>query len=126
SGNITFIQRKIMDDEIDTIDKRQYMRFNIATSNIPVAMESGNGASALVDVSRGGVAFKHNGALKVGDIIPVHLAYGDLDINADVKIVSATTSRAGGQFVNLDQATANQILFLNILLEGANNIGFDK
>ena len=86
-----------------------------------------NGVDSLVDVSRGGVALRHNNSLKVGDIVPVHLSYGDLDINADVKVVSATTARAGAEFVNLDQATANKLLFLNILLEDAQkNISFNK
>jgi hypothetical protein len=58
----------------------------------------------------------------VGDVIPVHIAYGGLDIKADVKVVSATTNRAGAQFINLDQATANQILYLNMILDDVNNL----
>ena len=104
------------------------MRFNINDSNLPVAMEQqNNGVDSLIDVSRGGVALKHNNALKKGDIVPVHITYGDLDINADVKIITATDYRAGGQFVNLDQSTANKLLYLNILLEDhANNISFNR
>ena len=62
--------------------------------------------------------------LKVGDIIPVHMNYGGLDIKANAKVVSATTHRAGAQFVNLDTATANQLLYLNMILEDINKISF--
>ena len=76
----------------------------------------------MIDVSRGGVSVTHNNDLKVGDIIPVHISYGGLDIQADVEVVSATSHRAGGQFVNLNQATANQLLYLNMVLDEVNNI----
>lgn len=59
----------------------------------------------------------HHNDLKVGDVVPVQISYGDLNINADVKIVSASDRRAGAEFINLDQATANKILYMNIMLE---------
>ena len=55
------------------------------------------------------------GKLKVGDVVPVHLQYGDLTINANVKIVSASDVKAGGKFIDLDQATANKLLYLSLL-----------
>ena len=123
SGDITFIQRKIVDNAVDTIDKRQYMRFTVSDNTNPVLLEKqDNGIDSLLDISRGGVALKHNNALKAGDVIPVHIAYGDVDINADVKVVSATSSRAGAEFVNIDKALANQLLYLSILLESKNNM----
>ena len=82
---------------------------------------SNSGVEGLLDVSRGGIALKHNGSISTGDVIPVHLTYGGLDIKADVKVVSATTSRAGAEFVNLDKATANQILYLSMILDEVNN-----
>ena len=102
------------------------MRFNVADSKLPVSLERSNQFDGLIDVSRGGIAVKHDNTLKVGDVVPVHLTYGDLDINANVKVVTATTSRAGAMFVNLDQATANKLLYLNILLEDTTNISFNK
>ena len=102
------------------------MRFNVNDTARPVMLErSNNGIDGLIDVSRGGIAVKHDNNLKVGDVIPVHLTYGDLDINADVKVVTSTSNRAGAMFVNLDQATANKLLYLNILLEDSNNISFN-
>ncbi|MBR1461424.1 leukotoxin LktA family filamentous adhesin, partial [bacterium] len=123
SGDITYIQRKIVDNAVEAIDKRQYMRFRVSDNSNPVLLEKqDNGVSGLLDISRGGIAVKHNNTLKAGDVVPVHLAYGDLDINADVKIVSATSSRAGAEFVNIDKALANQLLYLSILLESQNNM----
>ena len=63
------------------------------------------------------MALTHHKALKVGDVIPVHIKYGDLNIDADVKIVTASDVRAGGEFVDLDQSTANRLLYLNLMLE---------
>ena len=63
------------------------------------------------------MAVAHHNSLKVGDVVPVKITYGDLNINTDVKIVSATDRRAGTEFVNLDQATANKILYMNIMLK---------
>ena len=116
-------KRKIDDNALDNIDKRQYMRFNVSENTNPVLMENqNNGVSNLLDISRGGIAISHNGSLKVGDVIPVHLKYGDLDINANAKVVSATSSRAGAEFINIDKALANQLLYLNIMLESKNNM----
>ena len=124
-GSITYTQRK-GEDNIDNIDKRQYMRFNVADTKNPVALEKSSKIDGLLDVSRGGIAVSHHNDLKVGDVVPVHLTYGDLDIKTNVKIVTATTSRAGAMFVDLDQATANKLLYLNILLEDSMNLSFNN
>ena len=122
-GSSSYIQRKLVDNNIDTIDKRQYMRFNVSEITKPVTMEkTNNGINSLIDISRGGIAVKHDNNLKVGDVLPVHIQYKDLDINTNVKVVSATKNRAGAEFVNLDKAIANQLLYLNILLEADNNM----
>ena len=123
-GRVTW--KKQTEDNIDNIDKRQYMRFNVSDTKNPVALERSNNIDGLIDVSRGGIAVKHNNTLKVGDVVPVHLTYGDLDIQADVKVVTASTNRAGTMFVNLDQATANKLLYLNILLEDSMNLSFNQ
>lgn len=121
-GKITW--KKVDDNDVEAIDKRQYMRFGIATNEHPVMLEkTNNGIDQLLDVSRGGIAVTHSNKLKVGDVIPVHLTYADLDIKADVKVVTASQTRAGASFINLDKATANKLLYLNILLED-NTISF--
>ena len=125
-GRIAFTQ-KITDNAIDTIDKRQYMRFNVANNTNPVAMEKRANIDRLLDVSRGGIAVRHHNTLKTGDVIPVHLTYGDLDIQAKAKVVSANSSRAGAEFIDLDQGISNQLLYLNMLLErNANQLAVAK
>ena len=110
------------EDEVDNIDKRQYMRFNVNGSEFPILLErTNNGVTSILDVSRGGVALAHDGSLKVGDIVPLHMKYADMDVHAQVKVVSATTSRAGAEFVNIDKGTANQLLYLNIVVDNWHN-----
>ena len=52
-------------------------------------------------------------------------SYGGLDIKADVKVISSTDHRAGAMFVNLDQSTANQLLYLNMILDDVNHISLN-
>ena len=89
-------------------------------------LEKTNKIDGLLDISRGGIAVSHENSLHVGEIIPVHLKYGELDIQAEVKVVSATTTRAGAIFVNLNKATANKLLYLSILLEDKRDLSFNK
>ena len=118
--------KKEIDDNISVIDKRQYIRFDIEGNPNPVIFESVPEVSGILNISRGGVQLSHNKTLKVGDIVPVHLKYGDVDIQANVKIVSANDETAGGEFVDLDLATANQLLYLSLLMDGNGNIQQDQ
>ena len=115
-------KNRIDEDNLDTIDKRQYVRYTVSSNKNPISLERNDSVDTLLDVSRGGVAVRHDHNLKVGDIIPIHMKYGSLDIKANAKVVSATNSRAGAEFVNLDQATANQLLYLNMVLDEVNKI----
>ena len=109
--------KKEISDNISVIDKRQYMRFDIEGNPNPVVFESDPTVNGILNISRGGVQLTHNNTLKVGDIVPVHIKYGDVDINTEVKIVSATDVTAGGEFIDLDLATANQLLYLSLLMD---------
>ena len=111
-------KQTVRNDFVDSIDKRQFIRFNTDSSNPnPISFESSQNVIAISDISRGGVSLKHDKSLKVGDVVPVHLKYGDLEVNANVKIVSATDAKAGGKFVDLDKATANKLLYLSMLVK---------
>ena len=121
-GSITYTQRKAVDNLIDTTDKRQYMRFNVNEITTPVYMEKQDGINSLIDISRGGIALEHNNSLKAGDIIPVHLKYKDTDVQAEVRIVDTNGTRAGAEFINLDETLANQLLYMNIMLEADNDL----
>ncbi len=113
--------KKEINDSISVIDKRQYMRFDINGNPNPVVFESEPTVDGILNISRGGVQLSHNKTLKVGDVVPVHIKYGDIDIKTEVKIVSASDVTAGGEFVNLDLATANQLLYLSLLMDGTSN-----
>ncbi len=108
-------KQRVVSDRVDSIDKRQFIRFDAEQNQNLITFESTEDVVAISDISRGGVSLKHNKKLKVGDIVPVHLTYGDLEINANVKIVSASDVKAGGKFIDLDQATANKLLYLSLL-----------
>ena len=106
-----------MDHNIEAMDKRQTMRFDVGGNSIPLTLAPNDQVESVIDISRGGVAVTHNETLNVGDVVPVQITYGDIVIDTDIKIVSATKHRAGAEFVNLDEATANNILYMNILIE---------
>lgn len=120
-GQLTWVQRKDISDGVPVIDKRQYMRFDLNSEADMIEFESDSGADAILNISRGGVQLSHNKKLKVGDVIPVKVKYGDLEIDANVKIVSASDVKAGGEFIDLDQATANKLLYLNLMLDETTN-----
>ena len=106
---------KEIEENVPAIDKRRYMRFS--TNQEPVTLEVNEKASAIVDISRGGMALAHNKQLKVGDVIPVTFDYGDMRVSTNVKVVSASDRRAGTQFVDLNESVANQLLYMSMLME---------
>lgn len=108
-------ERKEVAEYVPAIDKRQYMRFN--ASSEPITLESNANINSIVDISRGGMAVTHTQKLKVGDVIPVHFKYGDMDITTDVKVTSSSDRRAGTQFVNLSESTANKLLYMGLIME---------
>ncbi|MDR1168891.1 MAG: PilZ domain-containing protein, partial [Heliobacteriaceae bacterium] len=110
-------KERVVDENVQSIDKRQYMRFEVNGNRNPVTIENNTAIDRIVDISRGGMAVEHHKTLKRGDVVPVKVLYGDLDIEADVKVLAATNSSAHTQFINIDKATANKLLYLNILLE---------
>lgn len=104
-------------------ERRQYERYKASTLAQPVTITAeGSGIGKLIDISRGGIAVKHSNTLKEGDIIPVHIVYKDIEINTEVRIVSATETRAGAEYLTPSQSTTNKLLYLSILLEADNNL----
>ena len=95
------------------------MRFDARSLDKAVDLVANDGGKidSILDISRGGIAVSHHNSLKVGEVIPVQIAYGDLAIDADVKVVTANDRRAGAEFTNLDEATANKLLFLSLMME---------
>lgn len=111
-------------DEINSEqqDRREFLRFSTANCNKPIILKAADKITGLLDISRGGIAVKHENSLKAAEVVPVHIIYEDIEIKTDIKVVSTTASRAGAQFVNLDTSTANQLLYLSIRLESDNNM----
>ena len=93
------------------------MRFSTANSSTPISIADNSQIEGILDISKGGMAVSHHNSLKVGEIIPVKISYGNLNIDTNVKVVTATDRRAGTEFVDLDQATQNKILYMNLMLE---------
>ena len=93
------------------------MIFDIDGNPNPAVFESEPTVDGILNISRGGVLLSHNKTLKVGDVVPVHIKYGDVEINTNVKIVSASDVTAGGEFMDLDLATANKLLYLSLLMD---------
>ena len=116
-------KQRVVEYNVNSIDKRQYMRFPAQDNRNPVSLAENTQIDSLLDISRGGIAVKHHNDLKVGDVVPVNISYGNLNINADVKVVSASDVRAGAEFINLDQMTANKLLYMNMLLEEQTAMG---
>ena len=107
---------------ISTEDKRQHPRFNLQEMNTPVTLEQNSRIDKLLNISRGGIGFEHSNNVKTGDIIPVELTYKDIELIAEAKVVFSTDTQAGAEFINLDKPTANQILYLSIMLEADNDM----
>ncbi len=111
-------KQRVMEHGIEAIDKRTQIRVNVNETSTPLTIAENSEVESVVDISRGGMSVTHKDKLKVGDVVPVHIKYGDIEIDANVKVVSATKNRAGTQFVDLDEATANKLLYLSLLMDG--------
>lgn len=119
---ISYTSQDAINNLTNTSDKRQYMRYQSKELKKPVSIDKTNGITGIKDISRGGIGLTHTNTINVGDIVPVHIKYKDLDINAQVKILSATNNKAGGEFINLNNNLINQLLYLSIMLEADNDL----
>ena len=77
-----------------------------------------NNVVEVVEISRGGATLAHNNVLRNGDVFPIHIKYGDIDINTMVKVVNATDYTADIEYVNVAQSTVNKLLYLSLVIEG--------
>lgn len=117
-------------DAINTVtsakenEQRLYPRYENKNLKKPVVMERDNyGAVGLINVSRGGIAIKHNNTLKPDDIIPVHLLYEDISIHTNARIVFSKNGIAGAEFIiNEDSDIFNKLLYLSVRIENDNGL----
>ena len=104
-------------------DRRKYDRFYNKNLITPIKIKSQDKRiEELIDLSRGGVAIKHNNSLSLGEIIPINISYGEMNIPTEIEIVSTTKSRAGAKYTFSDFEHNKQLLYLTILLEYDNHL----
>ena len=68
------------------------------------------------DISRDGISVVHDGSLQKGETFTVNLTYKDINVSPEVEVVRVSSNKAGLKFINMDKATANKILYLNMFV----------
>ena len=121
--NNTWIQRQDISDTVPVVDNSQYIQIDTSKTPTPVQRINNNNAMAnnvveITYISRGGITIAHNNTLKTGDVFPIHIKYGDIDINSTVKVTNASDYIAEAEFTNIAQSTANKLLYLSLIIEG--------
>ena len=81
---------------------------------------------AVHDISRGGLLVTHDGSLKLNEKFLINLKYYEIDVDVEVKVVRLHSDKAGLEFVNMDEATANKILYLNMSVDADSDINVKK
>lgn len=101
--------------------KRQYIRFSIVDPDdgfIKVSEKKRKNNARIIainDISRGGVLVTHDGTLKVGEEFVLSLNCNGIEASPTVEVVRIYDSnKAGLKFGDLDSATANKILYMNM------------
>jgi hypothetical protein len=109
------IQKTTTTPEFKDIDKDTYkptkrisMRFENQDTNISSNFD-------ILDLSKGGAAVHNDGSLKLGDKFEVNIVYEDMSVKATAEVVRVGGNTAGVKFVNLDKATSNKLLYINML-----------
>ena len=69
---------------------------------------------SIENISRGGLAVVHDGSLKKGERFVIDLDYHNIKASPEVEVVRVSNDRAGLKFINMDNATANKILYMNM------------
>ncbi len=104
-------------------NKREFIRFAVFDDEgiVQVADKDSAKTSRIIsvkDISRGGLLVLHDGSLKLNEKLSINLSYNDISTNVDVEVVRLNAnSQAGLKFINMDKATANKILHMNMSLQ---------
>ena len=107
--------------------KREYIRFSVDGNDgfVYVSDKLKEGTSRIIsvkDISRGGLLVVHDGSLKLNEKFFIDLSYNDISTNVEVEVVRLDVdNKAGLKFINMDKATANKILHMNMSLQAAKN-----
>ncbi len=122
---------KDIDKDTQIKTKREYIRFYVVDNGehedgfINVSYdksgEAGERIISVEDISRGGLFVVHDGSLKLKEKFTINLSYNDVQVSPEVMVVRLDSSnRAGLKFINLDEAAAAKILYMNMSIETAN------
>lgn len=109
-------------------NKREFIRFAVADDEgfVQVSDKKAIGTPRIIsvkDISRGGLLVVHDGSLKLNEKLSVNLTYNDISANVEAEVVRlGSNNQAGLKFINLDKATANKILHMNMSLQANKEI----
>lgn len=118
-------------DEIDKStyipNKRNHIRFSVISDGIvQVANKTINEQSGIVsvlDISKGGLLVMHDGSLKINEKFVIELSYNDISTRVETEVVRlGADNMAGLKFINMDKATANKILYMNMSLRANRDV----
>lgn len=104
-------------------NKREFIRFAVLEDDGMVQVSDKETAKtsriiSVKDISRGGLLVVHDGSLKLNEKLSINLSYNDISTNVEVEVVRLNAnSQAGLKFINMDKATANKILHMNMSLQ---------
>ena len=114
------IQKTTTTPEFEDIDKdtykptkRQNIRFSLGKDDEEVKVANKRIISIL-DISKGGLAVEHDGTLQKGEEFMINLSYHNITATPEVQVVRVSGNKAGLKFINMDNATANKILYINL------------
>ena len=104
--------------------KLEFLRFAVLDENdgmvkvVDKKYPARNRILSLENISSGGLLVVHDGTMKEKEKFFVDISYGDIQVTTEVEVVRLTNNnRAGLRFINMDKATANKILYMNMAIE---------
>ena len=98
--------------------KRESIRYGVNGDSLSLGAASEH-IQNILDISKTGLAVKTDGSLKINDEVKVSFAYKGIEVEATAKVmrVDQSTNIAGLRFTDVDNLTANKILYLSMLNE---------
>ena len=98
--------------------KRESIRYGVNGDSLSLGAASEH-IQNILDISKTGLAVKTDGGLKLNDEVKVSFAYKGIEVEATAKVmrVDQSTNIAGLRFTDVDNLTANKILYLSMLNE---------
>lgn len=109
-------------------NKREFIRFAVLDDDGIVQVSDKKSLEtpriiSVKDISRGGLLVVHDGSLKMKEKFSINLTYNDISTNVEVEVVRlGANSQAGLKFINMDKATANKILHMNMSLQASKDV----